>query len=113
MTDCVLILATAGSETEAETIARTLVEERLAACVNIAGPIRSVYRWEGQVADEREWLLIMKTPASRFAAVEARVKALHSYRVPEVIAAPIQSGSEEYLRWVREETVGKGGRDDS
>ena len=77
MTDCILIFVTAGSETEAETIAKTLVEERLVACVNIVNPIRSIYRWEGRVADDREWLLIMKTPAARFTAVEARVKVLH------------------------------------
>ena|SRR5918992_5672984 len=108
MTDYILILVTAGSETEAETIARTLVEERLVACVNIVSPIRSLYRWEGKVADEREWLLIIKTPASHFAAVEARVQALHSYQVPEVIAVPIQAGSGAYLRWIREETEGEG-----
>jgi periplasmic divalent cation tolerance protein len=105
MIDCILILVTAGSETEAETIAKTLVEERLVACVNIVSPIRSIYRWEGKVADEREWLLIMKTPAARFAEVEARVKALHSYQVPEVIAIPIQDGSEAYLRWIRAGTM--------
>jgi periplasmic divalent cation tolerance protein len=113
MTDCILILVTAGSETEAETIAKTLVEERLVACVNIISPIRSLYRWEEKVADEREWLLIIKTPASHFSVVEARVKALHSYQVPEVIAVPIQAGSEAYLRWIREETVEKRERDDS
>lgn len=112
MTDCILILVTAGSETEAETMAKTIVEERLVACVNIVSPIRSIYHWEEKIADDREWLLVIKTQAARFAAVEARVKALHSYQVPEVIAVPIQAGSEEYLRWIREETVGKGGRDD-
>jgi periplasmic divalent cation tolerance protein len=105
MTDCLLILVTAGSETEAETIAKTLVEERLVACVNIVNPIRSIYRWEGKIADDREWLLIMKTRAARFAAVEARVKVLHSYQVPEVIAVPIQVGAEAYLQWIRKETV--------
>jgi periplasmic divalent cation tolerance protein len=108
MTDCILILVTAGSEPEAETIAKTLVEERLVACVNIVSSIRSIYRWEGKIADDREWLLIMKTPASHFAAVESRVKALHSYQMPEVIAVPIQAGSEAYLRWIREETVRTG-----
>lgn len=105
MTDCILILVTAGSETEAETIAKTLVEERLVACVNIISPIRSIYRWEGKIADEREWLLVIKTQAARFAAVEARVTALHSYQVPEVLAVPIQAGAEAYLRWVRAETA--------
>ena len=105
MTDAILILVTAGSETEAETIAKTLVEERLAACVNLLSPIRSIYRWEGKITDDREWLLMIKTQAARFAAVEARVTALHSYQVPEVIALPIQAGTAAYLRWVQAETV--------
>lgn len=104
MTDCVVILVTAGSETEAEAIAKTLVEERLAACVNLVSPLRSIYRWAGTVADEREWLLLIKTRAERFAAVAARVKALHSYEVAEVIALPIVAGADEYLRWLRAET---------
>jgi len=105
MTDAILILVTAGSETEAETIAKTLVEERLAACVNLVSPIRSIYRWEGKIADDREWLLVIKTQAAQFAAVEARVTALHSYQVPEVIALPIQAGAEAYLRWLQAETA--------
>ena len=104
MTDTILILVTAGSETEADTIAKTLVEEHLAACVNLVSPIRSIYRWKGKIVDDREWLLVIKTQASRFAAVEARVTALHSYQVPEVIAVPIQAGAEAYLRWLREKT---------
>jgi periplasmic divalent cation tolerance protein len=102
MTDSIVILVTAGSETEAEKIARALVEEQLAACVNILSPIRSIYRWQGQVADDREWLLLIKTRAERFAEVESRVKALHSYQVPEVIALPIVAGAKGYLRWLRE-----------
>jgi len=102
MTDAIVIFVTAGSETEAEKIARALVEEQLAACVNILSPIRSIYRWQGQVADDREWLLLIKTRAERFAAVESRVKALHSYQVPEVIALPIVAGAEGYLRWLQE-----------
>ena len=102
MTDSIVIFVTAGSEAEAEKIARALVEEQLAACVNILSPIRSIYRWQGQVADDREWLLLIKTRAERFAAVESRVKALHSYQVPEVIALPIVAGAEGYLRWLRE-----------
>lgn len=104
MTDVMLILVTAGSEGEAEKIARTLVEEQLAGCVNILSPVRSIYRWEGKVQDDREWLLAIKTQALHFAAVEARVKALHSYQVPEVIALPIVDGSEQYLGWLRDGT---------
>src|SRR5215470_5083410 len=100
MTNCIVILVTAGSESEAETIAKALIEERLAACVNILNPIRSIYRWEGKVVDDREWLLIIKTQTERFAAVEEKVKALHSYQVPEVIALPILQGSTPYLHWL-------------
>ncbi len=102
MTDSIVIFVTAGSEAEAGKIATALVEEQLAACVNILGPIRSLYRWEGKVADDREWLLLIKTRDERFAAIEARVKALHSYQVPEVIALPIMAGAGEYMRWLRE-----------
>ena len=104
MIDCIVVFVTAGSESEAETIAKMLVGEQLAACVNILSPVRSIYRWEGKLADDREWLLVIKTRAERFPAVEARVKALHSYQVPEVIALPIVQGSGEYLRWLWEET---------
>lgn len=104
MTDVIIILITAGSEEEAEKIARTLVAEQLAACVNVVSPIRSIYRWEGKVQDDREWLLFIKTQQTRFAAVEARVKTLHSYQVPEVIALPVVDGSEKYLGWVKSET---------
>ncbi len=104
MTDSIVIFVTAGSEAEAEKIATALVEEQLAACVNILSPIRSLYRWEGKVADDREWLLLIKTRAERFAAVEAKVKALHSYQVPEVIALPIVAGAEGDIRWLRGET---------
>jgi len=105
MTDYTIILVTAGSEAEAEIIAKALVAERLAACVNIISPMRSIYRWEEKIRDDREWLLVIKTQAERFGAVEARVKALHSYQVPEVIALPILAGAEGYLRWLLGETT--------
>lgn len=104
MTDIIIVLVTAGSEEEAEKIARVLAEERLVACVNILSPVRSIYRWEGKVQDDREWLLIIKTQQTHFAAVETRVKALHSYQVPEVIALPVVDGSEKYVQWIRTET---------
>jgi periplasmic divalent cation tolerance protein len=100
MTDFIVIFVTAGSAAEAETIAKALVEEQLAACVNILSPIRSIYRWEGKLADDQEWLLFIKTRAERFSAIEARVKTLHSYQAPEVIALPILRGSDAYMRWL-------------
>lgn len=104
MTDCILVLVTTGSEAEAELIAKALLEERLAACVNVLNPIRSMYRWEGKIADDQEWLLVIKTQSERFADLEAKVKTLHSYQVPEVIALPIVQGAAGYLQWLRQET---------
>lgn len=94
----------AGSENEAAKIARTLVEERLAACVNIIGPVRSIYRWRGAVEDEREYLLTVKTHARLFARVERRVKDLHSYEVPEIVAIALSAGSRRYVEWIFEST---------
>ena len=97
-----LVLVTALNEDEARRIANGLVEERLAACVNIVGAIESVYRWEGQVRTDRETLLIIKTTDERFEELEQRVKELHSYTTPEVIAFKIERGSSEYLSWLQD-----------
>ena len=104
MSDSLVVFVTSGSEEEALKIAHALVEERLAACVNLVSPIRSIYRWEGKICDEKEWLLVMKTHMGRFDALEKRVKALHSYSVPEIIALPIVTGSPSYLNWLKEMT---------
>lgn len=98
--DARVILVNAASKEQAISIANALVKERLAACANIVSPIRSVYRWQGEVQDETEHLMIIKTRARLVAKVEARVKAMHSYEVPEVIALPIVAGSESYLDWI-------------
>ncbi|MDH7487932.1 MAG: divalent-cation tolerance protein CutA [Anaerolineae bacterium] len=95
---------TAASTDEATRIAQALVEERLAACVNIVAPIASVYRWEGRVQQDAEVLLLIKTTDARLPDLIQRVKALHSYQVPEVIALPIADGSPDYLRWLVDET---------
>jgi periplasmic divalent cation tolerance protein len=102
-----LVLVMAGSEKEAASIARTLVDERLAACVNIIGPGRSIYRWRGAVEDAREYLLLIKTSARLYTKVERRVRELHSYEVPEVVALPFASGSHPYLEWLFESTAAK------
>jgi len=93
-----------GSEEEATKIAHALVDERLAACVNIVSPIRSIYRWEGKVRDEREWLLIIKTQRTRFEDLEKKVRSLHSYHVPEIVSLPIIEGHKPYLSWLEEMT---------
>ncbi len=98
----VLITAPAGAA-EAE-LARTLVDERLVACVNLIPGVRSLYRWQGEVQDDAESLLLCKTTPDRYAALEARVRELHPYEVPEIIALPLVHGSAPYLAWLAEQT---------
>ncbi len=100
----IVVLITAGSETEATTIARALVEKKVVACVNVLPGIRSIFRWEGQVTEDQEYLLIAKTVSQAFEQVVGVVKSFHSYEVPEIIAMPIQHGLPEYLDWVRRAT---------
>jgi periplasmic divalent cation tolerance protein len=98
--EAVVVLVTAGSEDEAARIAHAVVAERLAACVNVVGPIRSIYRWQDAVEDAREWLMVVKARAADVAALAARIRALHSYDVPEVLALPVRGGAPEYLAWL-------------
>jgi periplasmic divalent cation tolerance protein len=98
-------MVTAADERQARSIARTLVDERIAACVNIVGPIRSVYRWRDAVEDEQEYLLLIKTRAALVGRLERRVKDLHSYEVPEVLALTPSAGSSAYLGWLLESTA--------
>ncbi len=98
------VLVTTGSEEQAVSIARVLVGERLAACVNIVGPIRSIYRWRDRVEDDREYLLIAKTRATLYIKLEKRVRELHTYEVPEVLALSVDRGSPPYVKWVLEST---------
>ena len=104
MTPVIVVLVTVGSEQEAETIATALLEERLAACVNVTSPVRSLYRWEGRIADDQEWQMVIKTQARLFDALAARVRALHSYDVPEIIALPVLAGTTDYVDWIQNET---------
>ena len=89
---------------QAARIARALVKEKLAACVNIVPGIASIYVWEGKLEEGREVLLLIKSRAALSKRLTARVKQLHSYAVPEVVTVPIASGNPDYLRWVREST---------
>ncbi len=102
MTDKIVILITAGSSEEAGKIARALVEQKLAACVNLIDPIRSVYRWEGKVAEDGEVLLIIKSSRELFDEVRRVVEQMHSYQVPELICLPVIDGSPNYLNWLTE-----------
>jgi periplasmic divalent cation tolerance protein len=103
--DFVVVLITAGDADEAARIGRALVDERLVACANVIGPIRSIYRWQGAVEDAAEHLLLLKARAADVAVLEARVRALHSYDVPEVLALPLRAGSAPYLAWLAESTA--------
>lgn len=105
MTDKRIVLTTAGSEAEACKIAQALVERRLAACVNIVGPVHSVYRWKGAVESAPEHLLIIKTTAAVFPRVRDAIRELHSYELPECVMLPVEGGSEEYLKWI-EQSIG-------
>lgn len=100
MTDKVMVVVTCASAKEAAKIGKTLVEKRLAACVNISSPIRSFYRWEGKVCDNKEYMLFIKTARERFAQLRGEVERLHSYHVPEVICLPIVDGAPNYLNWI-------------
>jgi len=100
MTDKRIVLSTAGSEDEARKIARHLVENRLAACVNIVPQIESIYRWQGKVESSQEWLLVIKTTADRYPAVRDAIREFHSYELPECIAISVEDGAADYLEWI-------------
>jgi periplasmic divalent cation tolerance protein len=96
------VTTTAGSEEEAERIAASLVERRLAACVQVIGPIASHYRWQGAIERSSEWMCVAKTSAERYSELEAAIRELHSYDEPEIVATPIVAGSAGYLEWIGE-----------
>ena len=100
MSDVVLVLSTVADDESAEIIARTLVEERLAACVNLLPPMTSIYRWQGAVERDTERQLVMKTTRSRLPALQQRLRELHSYELPECIVLATDGGSDDYLAWV-------------
>lgn len=99
-----VVLCTVPSQDVGASLARTLVEERLAACVNILPGVRSIYRYAGMVEDEQELLLVLKTSADRYPALERRIRELHPYEVCEVIAVDVAAGSQPYLDWLTQET---------
>jgi len=101
---CSVTFVTCKNARQAERIARALVTERLAACVNIVPKVTSIYRWKGEVCRDTEAMLVIKSRAAKAKAIERRVKELHSYELPEVIHVAIAGGSREYLRWVGEGT---------
>ncbi|MGB0005578.1 MAG: divalent-cation tolerance protein CutA [Candidatus Sulfotelmatobacter sp.] len=100
MTDKRIVLTTTGSEAEAQKIARHLVENRMAACINIVPQIDSVYRWQGKVEEASEWLLLIKTTADAFEKVRQAIAELHSYELPECVCLKVEDGSPHYLQWI-------------
>jgi periplasmic divalent cation tolerance protein len=108
MADARIVLTTVGLHQRAEELARALVERRLAACVNVIGPIRSIYRWKGVVENEQEYLLLIKTTADRTADLAAAFAELHPYELPERVELDIASGSAEYLAWIVEQLAPAG-----
>jgi periplasmic divalent cation tolerance protein len=104
MPEIVLVLTTVSDDERAESMARTLVEEHLAACVNLHAPMTSFYRWKGGVERDPERQVVIKTTRERLPALEARLKQLHSYELPEFLVMMVDSGSAAYLSWVRENT---------
>ncbi|MBW4507061.1 MAG: divalent-cation tolerance protein CutA [Scytonematopsis contorta HA4267-MV1] len=102
-----VVLVTTSSQQEAEQIASALVDSKLAACVSMF-PIRSIYTWQGEVHNEQEWQLLIKADLGLFPTLETKVKELHSYEVPEIIALPIIDGSKSYLGWIGEQMMPNG-----
>ena len=104
-TGCVIVLTTIGGTVDGRELASILVTERLAACVNVLPEMESVYRWKGAVETDRERQVIIKTTTERIAALQARIRELHPYEVPEFVILPVVGGSERYLSWLRESTT--------
>jgi len=100
--ETMLVLTTCGNDDDAGALARVLVERRLAACVNAVSKVASTYRWKGEVQQDQETLLVIKTTAPRLAAVEQTIREKSKYELPELIALPVQAGGADYLEWIRE-----------
>jgi periplasmic divalent cation tolerance protein len=105
MTEFIQVATTIDSREAADKLAAHLVELRLAACVQIAGPIGSTYRWQGKVETAQEWLIVAKTRRDLFTRLESAIRQRHTYQVPEILATPVFAGSADYLRWLRSETL--------
>ena len=103
MTEFIQVFTTINDRSKAKEIAETLLEKRLAACVQISGPVSSLYRWQGKIAEDEEWLLIIKSDKEHYYELEKEVKRIHGYDVPEILAVPISDGNDAYLEWLEKE----------
>ena len=101
MTDKIVVLTTCAVESDAERMARALVDGRLAACVNVVPGVRSFYHWKGATESSEEFLLMVKTSRDLFGALRAEMEKLHPYELPELLALPVVAGAEDYLRWLQ------------
>jgi periplasmic divalent cation tolerance protein len=104
MNEYLLVISTVSSKEEGSQIAQKIVEERLAACVNVSSAVQSFYWWENRISDDQEFILFIKTKTRLFSKLEERIKSLHTYEVPEIIALPIHAGSKDYLDWITSNT---------
>jgi periplasmic divalent cation tolerance protein len=104
--ECIQVTTTLPDEDVAQSIATQLVEERLAACAQVSGPLSSTYRWRGSLERDAEWYCHFKTTTDRLAALQTRIRELHPYDIPEIIAMPILGGDPDYLRWIKETVSG-------
>ncbi|NLA75869.1 MAG: divalent-cation tolerance protein CutA [Deltaproteobacteria bacterium] len=103
MTDFIQVFITVNSLKKAREIAGALIKTRLAACVQISGPITSMYKWQGKITEDQEWLIIAKSDRARFNDLSNEVKQIHPYEVPEILALPVIEGNSSYLNWLKEE----------
>ncbi|MHB1036204.1 MAG: divalent-cation tolerance protein CutA [Pirellulales bacterium] len=107
MTDCIQVVTTTQHKADAEKIAQTLVARRLAACIQVLGPITSTYWWQGKIETAEEWLCVAKSSRARWDDLEKAIRELHPYEVPEILAVPVVAGSAGYLEWLRRELSGE------
>jgi periplasmic divalent cation tolerance protein len=103
MADAIQVMTTTAAQADAEQVARAVLEARLAACVQIIGPLTSLYWWQGEIEQAEEWLCLIKTRADVFADLERAIRSVHPYEVPEIIALPVAAGSADYLTWLNGE----------
>ena len=103
MTDFIQVFITVNNSEKAREIAEALIEKRLAGCVQISGPVNSMYRWKGRIIEDQEWLLIVKSDRKHFIELENEVKRIHPYEVPEILALPVKEGNSSYLKWLKGE----------
>ncbi|MEX0679113.1 MAG: divalent-cation tolerance protein CutA [Pirellulales bacterium] len=103
MTDAIQVITTTASKEEADKLANALVTRRLAACVQVSGPITSTYRWQGKIETSQEWVCVAKSLESKYPALEAAICELHSYAVPEILATRVVAGHRSYLAWLAAE----------